>query len=301
MINYDAKIINGIDHSKNLIESVKKLVLKSKKLNKRKPSIAVILIGKNSASEIYVKNKIKTAENIGIISKKITFPSSISEKELLNKINNLNEQREIDGILVQLPLPDHICENKVISSIDPKKDVDGFHPINLGNLFLGNNRGMIPCTPLGCIYMLKKELGSLSGLNATIVGRSNIVGKPMQSLLLKENCTTTITHSNTRNLSEFTKKGDILIAAIGMAEFIDNNYIKDEATVIDVGINRKKINDKNKILGDVNFDSVISKVKLITPVPGGVGPMTIACLMYNTVKASFLRNDNEFREIIFDE
>ena len=301
MINYDAKIINGIDHSKNLIESVKKLVLISKKLNKRKPSIAVILIGKNSASEIYVKNKIKTAENIGIISKKITFPSSISEKELLNKINNLNEQREIDGILVQLPLPDHICENKVISSIDPKKDVDGFHPINLGNLFLGNNRGMIPCTPLGCIYMLKKELGSLSGLNATIVGRSNIVGKPMQSLLLKENCTTTITHSNTRNLSEFTKKGDILIAAIGMAEFIDNNYIKDEATVIDVGINRKKINDKNKILGDVNFDSVISKVKLITPVPGGVGPMTIACLMYNTVKASFLRNDNEFREIIFDE
>ena len=300
MIN-DTKIINGINHSKNLIESVKKLVLKSEKLNKRKPSIAVILIGENLASKIYVKNKIKTAENIGIISKTITLPSSISEKELLNKIKNLNEQREIDGILVQLPLPDHISEYKIILSIDPKKDVDGFHPINLGNLFLGNNNGMIPCTPLGCIYMLKKELGSLSGLNATIVGRSNIVGKPMQSLLLKENCTTTITHSNTRNLSGFTQKADILIAAIGMAEFIDNSYIKDEATIIDVGINRKKINDKNKILGDVNFDSVISKVKLITPVPGGVGPMTIACLMYNTVKASFLRNDNEFREIIFDE
>ena len=301
MTNNDTKIISGINHSKNLIESVKKLVLESEKLNKRKPSIAVILIGENSASNLYVKNKIKTAEKIGIVSKKITFPSSISEKALLNKIKNLNEQSEIDGILVQLPLPNHISEHKVVLSIDPRKDVDGFHPINLGNLFLGNDSGMIPCTPLGCIYMLKKELGSLSGLNATIVGRSNIVGKPMQSLLLKENCTTTITHSNTKNLSEFTLQADILIAAIGMAEFIDNSYIKDNATIIDVGINRKKINDENKILGDVNFDNVISKANLITPVPGGVGPMTIACLMYNTVKASFLRNDHKFKEIIFDE
>ena len=295
------KIINGIKHSRNLIENVKELALSSERLNKRKPSIAVILIGENSASEIYVKNKIKTAENIGIISKKFIFSSSITENELLSKIKDLNEQKEIDGILVQLPLPIHISQDKIILSIDPRKDVDGFHPINVGNLFLGNDKGMIPCTPLGCIYMLKKELGSLSGLNATIVGRSNIVGKPMQSLLLKENCTTTITHSNTKNLSEFTLKADILIAAIGMAEFIDNSYVKDEATVIDVGINRKKINDKNKILGDVNFDNVISKVNLITPVPGGVGPMTIACLMYNTVKASFLRNGHEFKEVIFDE
>ena len=301
MISDNMKIINGIKHSQNLIESVKELVSKSERLNKRKPSIAVILIGSNSASEIYVKNKVKTAENIGIISKKIVFPSSITEKELLNKIKDLNEQKDIDGILVQLPLPMHISEDKVILSIDPKKDVDGFHPINSGNLFLGNYNGMIPCTPLGCIYMLKKELGSLNGLNATIVGRSNIVGKPMQSLLLKENCTTTITHSKTRNLSEFTLKADILIAAIGMTEFIDNNYVKDKATVIDVGINRKKINDKIKILGDVNFNDVINKVNLITPVPGGVGPMTIACLMYNTVKASFLRNNHEFKEIIFDE
>ena len=295
------KIINGIKHSRNLIENVKELALSSERLNKRKPSIAVILIGENSASEIYVKNKIKTAENIGIISKKFIFSSSITENELLSKIKDLNEQKEIDGILVQLPLPIHISQDKIILSIDPRKDVDGFHPINVGNLFLGNDKGMIPCTPLGCIYMLKKELGSLSGLNATIVGRSNIVGKPMQSLLLKENCTTTITHSNTKNLSEFTLKADILIAAIGMAEFIDNSYVKDEATVIDVGINRKKINDKNKILGDVNFDNVISKVNSITPVPGGVGPMTIACLMYNTVKASFLRNGHEFKEVIFDE
>ena len=301
MINNDAKIINGIKHSKNLTHKIKDLILKSEKLNNRKPSIAVILIGENSASEIYVKNKIKIAKNIGIISKKIVYPSSISEKELLNKIKDLNVQNDIDGILVQLPLPIHISEDKVILSIDPKKDVDGFHPINLGNLFLGNINGMIPCTPLGCIYMLKKELGSLNGLNATIVGRSNIVGKPMQSLLLKENCTTTITHSKTRNLSEFTLKADILIAAIGMTEFIDNSYVKDKATVIDVGINRKKINDKIKILGDVNFNDVINKVDLITPVPGGVGPMTIACLMYNTVKASFLRNNHEFKEIIFNE
>ena len=301
MISDNMKIINGIKHSKNLTEKIKELVLKSERLNKRNPSIAVILIGENSASEIYVKNKIKTAENIGIISKKITYPSSISENELLNKIKELNQQKDIDGILVQLPLPMHISEDKVILSINPKKDVDGFHPINLGNLFLGNNNGMIPCTPLGCIYMLKKELGSLKGLNATIVGRSNIVGKPMQSLLLKENCTTTITHSKTKNLSEFTLKADILIAAIGMTEFIDNTYVKEKATVIDVGINRKKIDDKIKILGDVNFNNVINKVNLITPVPGGVGPMTIACLMYNTVKASFLRNDYEFKEIIFDE
>ena len=301
MISDNIKIINGINHSQNLIESVKELVLKSERLNKRKPSIAVILIGENSASEIYVKNKIKTAENIGIISKKIVYPSSITEKELLNKIKELNQQKDIDGILVQLPLPTHISEDKVILSIDPKKDVDGFHPINLGNLFLGNKNGMIPCTPLGCIYMLKKELGSLNGLNATIVGRSNIVGKPMQSLLLQENCTTTIAHSKTRNLSKFTLKADILIAAIGMTEFIDNSYVKDKAIVIDVGINRKKINGKIKILGDVNFNAVINKVNLITPVPGGVGPMTIACLMYNTVKASFLRNNHEFKEIIFDE
>jgi methylenetetrahydrofolate dehydrogenase (NADP+)/methenyltetrahydrofolate cyclohydrolase len=301
LISDNIKIINGINHSQNLIESVKELVLKSERLNKRKPSIAVILIGENSASEIYVKNKIKTAENIGIISKKIVYPSSITEKELLNKIKELNQQKDIDGILVQLPLPTHISEDKVILSIDPKKDVDGFHPINLGNLFLGNKNGMIPCTPLGCIYMLKKELGSLNGLNATIVGRSNIVGKPMQSLLLQENCTTTIAHSKTRNLSKFTLKADILIAAIGMTEFIDNSYVKDKAIVIDVGINRKKINGKIKILGDVNFNAVINKVNLITPVPGGVGPMTIACLMYNTVKASFLRNNREFKETIFDE
>ena len=280
MINNDTKIINGVNHSKNLIESIKKLVLESEKLNKRKPSIAVILIGENSASEIYVKNKIKTAENIGIISKKIVYPSSITEKELLNKIKDLNEQKDIDGILVQLPLPMHISEDKVILSIDPKKDVDGFHPINLGNLFLGNNNGMIPCTPLGCIYMLKKELGSLNGLNATIIGRSNIVGKPMQSLLLKENCTTTITHSKTKDLKGECLKGDIIVAAVGMPELVKGDWVKKDAIVIDVGINKTE----KGIVGDVAFDEVSKNAKALTPVPGGVGPMTIACLLKNTVE-----------------
>ena len=194
----------------------------------------------------------------------------------------------------------HISEDKVILSIDPKKDVDGFNPINVGNLASGF-KAIVPCTPLGCMILIKKIEKKIDGKHAVIIGRSNLNGKPMSQLLLKENCTTTITHSKTRNLSEFTLKADILIAAIGMTEFIDNCYVKDKATVIDVGINRKKINDKIKILGDVNFNDVINKVNLITPVPGGVGPMTIACLMYNTVKASFLRNNHEFKEIIFDE
>lgn len=300
MFNSSSKIINGIQHSKNLLHRVKTLASVSEDFNKRKPCIAVILVGENSASEIYVKNKIKTANNIGIKSIKISYPSSVLENDLLSQIKKLNDQNEVDGILVQLPLPNHISEEKIVLSIDPSKDVDGFHPINFGNLFLGNYT-MLPCTPLGCLHLLKKELGSLSGLNAVIVGRSNIVGKPMQSLLLKENCTTIITHSKTINLSEFTLKADILISAIGKPKFIKKNHIKPGSVVIDVGINRIKLDNKNKIVGDVDFEDVIEKVKSITPVPGGVGPMTIACLMYNTVKASYLRNNNKFKEVIFDE
>ena len=294
-------LIDGKQAAAELRQELKEEVSELKQKYNQVPGLTVILIGDLTPSQIYVRNKEKSAIEVGLKSDVIRYPDSVEEKTVLEKIGELNKDNSVSGILVQLPLPKHISEENVILSIDPKKDVDGFHPINLGNLFLGNNNAMIPCTPLGCIYMLKKELGSLNGLNATIVGRSNIVGKPMQSLLLKENCTTTITHSKTRNLSEFTLKADILIAAIGMAEFIDNNYVKDEATIIDVGINRKKINNKIKILGDVNFNDVINKVNLITPVPGGVGPMTIACLMYNTVKASFLRNNHEFKEIIFDE
>ena len=292
-------ILDGKETSDQIKLEIRDEVNKMKLKGERVPHLAAVIVGNDGASLTYVGSKVRSCDYVGFKSSLIEFNNDISEKKLLEEIEKLNHNPILDGYIVQLPLPKHINEQKILLAIDPKKDVDGFHPINLGNLFLGNNNGMIPCTPLGCIYILKKELGSLNGLNAIIVGRSNIVGKPMQSLLLKENCTTTITHSKTKNLSEFTLKADILIAAIGMTEFIDNSYVKDKATIIDVGINRKKINDKIKILGDVNFNDVINKVNLITPVPGGVGPMTIACLMYNTVKASFLRNNHEFKEMIF--
>lgn len=300
MSDKNVKIIDGIYHSKKLLKKVSDLVVKSTNLNGRKPNIAVILVGDNPASEIYVKNKIKIANKLSIETNKIKFDSNISEKKLLSKISGLNEDENIDGILVQLPLPSHISENKVILSIDPLKDVDGFHPTNFGNLLIGDFK-MIPCTPLGCLYLLKNELKSLDGLNVVIIGRSNIVGKPIQCLLLKENCTVTITHSKTKNLSEITSKADILITAIGKANFVSQNFVKSNSIIIDVGINRIKLDNKNKIVGDVDFQDVLYKVKKITPVPGGVGPMTVACLMYNTVKASLTRNKHKFKEIIFDE
>ena len=294
------KIINGVFHSEELLKKVSKIVTKSINIINRKPCIAVILVGCNPASEIYVKNKIKIANTVSIDSKKIQLQENISEQELLNEIHVLNNNKNIDGILVQLPLPSHISEKRVTLSIDPEKDVDGFHPINLGHLLTGDQK-MIPCTPLGCLYLLKSELKSLDGLSAVIIGRSNIVGKPMQCLLLKENCTVTIAHSKTKNLSEITSKADILIAAVGKANLINKKFVKSNSTIIDVGINRLKHNDKNIIVGDVQFLDVIDKAKKITPVPGGVGPMTIACLMYNTVKASFVRNNYDFKENIFDE
>ena len=226
------------------------------------------------------------------------LPETTSQDELIELINNLNNDDSIDGILVQLPLPKHIDEQSIINSISPEKDVDGFNVTNVG-LLSTSGKGLIPCTPLGCLLLLEDYFKDLSGLNAVIVGRSNIVGKPMQSLLLKENCTTTITHSKTKNLSEFTLKADILIAAIGMTEFIDNNYVKDKATVIDVGINRKKKdeNNKSKLVGDVKFTTVSKVAIAITPVPGGVGPMTIACLLRNTVSSACKRKKIEEPEM----
>ena len=296
----NSKIIDGVFHSEELLKKVGKIVTKLINIINRKPCIAVILVGCNPASEIYVKNKIKIANTVSIDSKKIQFQENISEQELLNEIHVLNNDKNIDGILVQLPLPSHISEKRVTLSIDPEKDVDGFHPINLGHLLTGDQK-MIPCTPLGCLYLLKSELKSLDGLSAVIIGRSNIVCKPMQCLLLKENCTVTIAHSKTKNLSEISSKADILIAAVGKANLINKKFVKSNSTIIDVGINRLKHNDKNIIVGDVQFLDVIDKAKKITPVPGGVGPMTIACLMYNTVKASFVRNNYDFKENIFDE
>ena len=212
------------------------------------------------------------------------FDENISEEDLRNEIKKLNDDSNIHGILVQLPLPKHISQKDIIQIIDPNKDVDGFHPINVGNLSSGND-AMVPCTPLGCYYLIKKVIPNLSGLDAVVIGRSNINGKPMAQLLLKENCTVTIVHSKTKNIKEICKNGDIIIAAVGQAKMVKSDWVKDTAIIIDVGINRIEINGKNKIVGDVDFDNIHGKVKGISPVPGGVGPMTIACLLENTLKA----------------
>ena len=252
--------------------------------NGNKPSLTVILIGEHPASQIYVRNKEKFANEVGINSCILKFDDSISEKDLKKEIEKLNDDPTVHGILVQLPLPAHINQRDIIETIDPNKDVDGFHPINVGNLSSGND-AMVPCTPLGCYYLIKKVIPNLSGLNAVVIGRSNINGKPMAQLLLKENCTVTIVHSKTKNIEEICKRGDIIIAAVGKAKMVKSDWVKDTAVIIDVGINRIEINGKNKIVGDVDFDNIQDKVKGISPVPGGVGPMTIACLLENTLKA----------------
>ena len=227
----------------------------------------------------------------------------MSEEDLLNEIFKLNDDQNVDGILVQLPLPIHISERKIINNISPIKDVDGFHPTNFGKLFMGDPN-FIPCTPLGCFYMLKNELKVLSGKNAVIIGRSNIVGKPMASLLLSSNCSVTITHSKTENLREHCKKADILISAVGIPEMVDDTYVKQDAIIIDVGINRLQfVNsetkaNETKLVGDVNFKKVVDIAKKITPVPGGVGPMTIACLMHNTIKAAYENKKENFANFL---
>ena len=241
--------------------------------------MTVILIGEFVPSLIYVRNKEKKSKEVGINSNVIKYPKDVTEKEVLKKISELNNSKDVSGILVQLPLPDQINKEKIINSIDPSKDVDGFNPINVGNLASGNE-AIIPCTPLGCLMLLKKIENNLSGKHAVIIGRSNLNGKPMAQLLLRENCTVTITHSKTKNLKEECLKADILIAAAGVANLVKKDWVKDGSIVIDVGINKKG----DKIVGDVSFEEVKNKVKAITPVPGGVGPMTIACLLKNTLK-----------------
>ena len=275
-------IIDGKKIAEELRDKIKNDIKKISDNNK--PGLAVILIGEHPASQIYVRNKEKFANEVGINSSILRFNESISEEDLKDEIKKLNDDPDVHGILVQLPLPKHISQKDIIQSIDPNKDVDGFHPINVGNLSSGND-AMVPCTPLGCYYLLKKVIPNLSGLNAVILGRSNINGKPMAQLLLKENCTVTIVHSKTKNIEEICKNGDIIIAAVGKAKMVKSDWVKDTAVIIDVGINRIEINGKNKIVGDVDFDNIQDKVKGISPVPGGVGPMTIACLLENTLKA----------------
>ena len=277
-----AKIIDGKEFSTRIRQQVKEDVAKIKELTGKIPGLAVILVGEDPASEIYVKNKGKQTTEAGMASFEFKMPNSITQQELIEKIHELNADNHVHGILVQLPLPEGIDENAVIDAISPEKDVDGFHVQNSGLLATGQ-KAMVPCTPLGCIIMLKDHFKDLSGLNAVVVGRSNIVGKPMASLLLNENCTVTIVHSRTKEIEDICKNADIIVAAVGKPKMIKGSWIKKGATIIDVGINRIQVEGKNKLVGDVDFEEAVEVADAITPVPGGVGPMTIACLLKNTV------------------
>ena len=272
-------LIDGKKEAANLRLELKKEILALKAKYKKVPGLTVILIGDLTPSQIYVRNKEKSAKEVGLKSEVIKYPSNVEEKTILNKIDELNKDDTVSGILVQLPLPKHIDKKKVIETIIPEKDVDGFHPVNVGNLSSGYESS-VPCTPLGCYLLIKKMEPNLSGKKAVVVGRSNLNGKPMTQLLLKENCTVTITHSKTKDLKEECLKGDIVVAAVGIPELVKGDWIKKDAIVIDVGINKTV----KGIVGDVAFDEVSKIAKAITPVPGGVGPMTIACLLKNTVE-----------------
>ncbi len=271
-------IIDGKKEAENIRNEIKKEISDLKKNSGKTPSLTVILIGDFAPSLIYVKNKEKSAREVGINSEIIRYPKNVSENDILKKIEELNKNDEISGILVQLPLPSQISKKKIINAINPSKDVDGFNPINVGNLSSGYDT-IVPCTPLGCLLLIKKIESNLAGKHAVIIGRSNLNGKPMAQLLLKENCTVTIVHSKTNDLQNECLKADILVAAVGVPNLIKKDWVKKNAIVIDVGIN--KVGEK--IVGDVNFDELKDNVKAITPVPGGVGPMTIACLLKNTL------------------
>ena len=272
-------IIDGKKQAEIIRNEIKKEISDLKKKSGKTPSLTVILIGDFAPSLIYVKNKEKSAREVGINSEIIRYPKNVSEKDILEKIEELNKNDEISGILVQLPLPSQISKEKIINAINPSKDVDGFNPINVGNLSSGYD-SIVPCTPLGCLLLIKKIEPNLAGKHAVIIGRSNLNGKPMAQLLLKENCTVTIVHSKTNDLQNECLKADILVAAVGVPNLIKKDWVKKNAIVIDVGIN--KVGEK--IVGDVNFDELKDNVKAITPVPGGVGPMTIACLLKNTLR-----------------
>ena len=272
-------IIDGKKTAEKLREDLKKKIIDLKSTFNSVPGLTVILIGDDPASKIYVKNKEKFSKEVGMNSEVIRYPKNVEESVILDKIMELNRDKKISGILVQLPLPKHISKKKVIETILPTKDVDGFHPVNVGNLSSGYDSS-IPCTPLGCFLLLKKVEKNLSGKHAVIIGRSNLNGKPMAQLLLKENCTVTITHSKTKDLKEECLKADIIVAAAGKPKLVKGDWVKKNAIVIDVGINKTE----SGIVGDVDFDEVSKVARAITPVPGGVGPMTIACLLNNTVE-----------------
>ncbi|MDC3341451.1 bifunctional methylenetetrahydrofolate dehydrogenase/methenyltetrahydrofolate cyclohydrolase [Candidatus Pelagibacter sp.] len=272
-------LIDGKKAAAELREELKQEVAELKTKYNKVPGLTVILIGDMAPSQIYVRNKEKSANEVGLKSEVVRYPDSVEEKTVLEKIEELNNDETVSGILVQLPLPKHIDKQKVIETITPSKDVDGFHPMNVGNLSSGYESS-VPCTPLGCYLMIKKIEPNLSGKKAVVVGRSNLNGKPMTQLLLKENCTVTITHSRTKDLKAECLEADIIVAAVGIPELVRGDWVKKDAIVIDVGINKTE----NGIVGDVAFDEVSRVAKALTPVPGGVGPMTIACLLKNTVE-----------------
>ena len=280
-----SQIIDGIAFARSVREKVAEHVSWLKSKHGITPGLAVVLLGEDPASQVYVNSKGKQTIEVGMISHKHKLDTSTSEEDLLRLIEKLNNDKAVHGILVQLPLPKHLDENLVINSIDPAKDVDGFHISNVG-LLGTRQKSMIPCTPLGCLMLLRGHHGSFSGMDAVVIGRSNIVGKPMGQLLLGESCTVTIAHSQTNNLSEVVHRADIVVAAVGRAGMVKGDWIKPGATVIDVGINRiDKPDGGTRLVGDVDFDSCAAVAGAITPVPGGVGPMTIACLLANTVTA----------------
>ena len=272
-------IIDGKKTAADLRSNLKNEVDNLKKKFNRVPGLTVILIGEYAPSKIYVRNKEKSAVEIGLKSEIIKYPDTVDEKTVLEKISELNNDENVSGILVQLPLPKHINNKKIIDAIDPNKDVDGFHPNNVGNLSSGYESS-IPCTPLGCHLLIKKIEPNLNGKKAVVLGRSNLNGKPMTQLLLKENCTVTVAHSKTKNLKEECLKADILVVAVGIPKLVKGDWVKKGSIVIDVGINKTE----EGIVGDVDFDEVSKFAKAITPVPGGVGPMTIACLLKNTIE-----------------
>ncbi len=283
-----ANLIDGKRVSKRLLEKVKKTVAELSDRSGELPCIRVFRVGDDPASKVYVRRKVQTAEDCGLVSREALVPNAISEEGLLKDILLAVDDDECHGILVQLPLPERFDPAKVINSIDPTKDVDGLHVANVGALW-SDQDGFLPCTPLGCVMLLRDTLGNLTGMNAVVLGRSNIVGKPMANLLLAENCTVTVAHSRTRDLPSVCRNADILIAAVGRPQFVRGDWIRPGATVIDVGINRiqapERGEGRTRLVGDVNFDEAVAVAGAITPVPGGVGPMTIACLMANTVTA----------------